>query len=206
MLMPACFGCVAADSAMPASTGTLQEPPPRALQPPQARQPQTVVEHNHSKQGPEAQQLMFEVLQNLGSVAPQRDHDVTEPAGQDGHRRRLAWEAAQRQQAHRQATLKQARRGAPSGSQQVHPKQQAGKPEQTGLLCRVPSGGAAAAPAAGRGSPGLEGLREAAWRAAEDPKLAADAMMTAWVSCAAACSEAEAVPWSPLVVAGAVVS
>ncbi|KAL4431724.1 hypothetical protein ABPG77_002940 [Micractinium sp. CCAP 211/92] len=156
------------------------EPPPRALQPPQARQPQTVVEHNHSKQGPEAQQLMFEVLQNLGSVAPQRDHDVTEPAGQDGHRRRLAWEAAQRQQAHRQATLKQARRGAPSGSQQVQPKQQAGKPEQTGLLCRVPSGGAAAAPAAGRGSPGLEGLREAAWRAAEDPKLAADAMMTAW--------------------------
>ncbi|KAL4440390.1 hypothetical protein ABPG75_003391 [Micractinium tetrahymenae] len=157
------------------------EPPPRMLQPLPARQPHTLVEHGQSKQDPEAQQLLFEVLQNLGDAAQHRE-EVPEPVGQScGHARRLAWEAAQRQDAQRQAALELARHRARACSQQEQPEQQARGLEQPCLSCKVPSAAAAAAaPAADRGSPSLERLREAAWRAAEDPKTAADAMMAAW--------------------------
>lgn len=130
-----------------------------------------MVEPGHGKQGTEAQQLMFEVLQNLGSVAQQHEEVAPPPGGREGQRQRLAWEAAQRQDAHRQAALKQARS-----------RVQACSPERPALSCKVPAGSGGAAPDADSSGRALERLREAAWRAAEDPQTAADAMMAAWVS------------------------
>lgn len=120
--------------------------------------------------GQQAQQLLAHVLRQLDEAALRREQaDMAEAA-----------EAAQRQQACERAwqrrLKRRARRRAQLRKQQERSVQQQA-PLASGATLPAPGGTAAAG-----SSPSLEGLREAAWRAAVDQQAAAEAMMAAWVS------------------------
>lgn len=158
--------------AVPAASVALQEhqPAPPVQQHSQQPAREMVAEPALRKQGPEAQQLMREMLQDLGQAAAQRERaDLREGA-----------EAAcsppvQERGAQQQARVRKPHPGpAPDWAPASVFKGQAHRCGPADP-CSAGAGGAS--------SPVLESLREAAWQAAADQKAAAGALMAAWVSC-----------------------
>ncbi len=128
-----------------------------------------VAESTPQKQGPEAQQLMREMLQHLGQAALQR-----EEAEQRGEAEVARHPPAHEHAQHKRARVQEQLPGPAAGWTPASPLKQHAQRSGEAPACSAPAEAAAGT--------ALDSLREAAWGAAADQQAAAGALMAAWVS------------------------
>ncbi|KAL4440392.1 hypothetical protein ABPG75_003393 [Micractinium tetrahymenae] len=159
------------------------DPPRERRRPRQQRspgspaQPHPVVHSAVPKQGQQAQQLLAELMQHLGEAALRREQ--ADRAEEE--------EARRRQQACERAWMKKAKRRAQQQAQTAQQQQQAEQAclssaprhqQRAQQACHALSLGCA--PAWAASGTGLDSLREAAWQAAHDQEVVAQALLAAW--------------------------
>ncbi|KAL4431726.1 hypothetical protein ABPG77_002942 [Micractinium sp. CCAP 211/92] len=146
-------------------------------------QVQLDVQHAVPTQGQQAQQLLDDLLHQLGWAAGQREEADREEEA-EAQRCQLACERVWRREQRRLAAMGRVQRKDPREQAQEQGSS-AGTPCPAAQQRRAVQGGC---PAPGPGltsaasGSGMDWLREAAWQAAHDPEAATQALLTAWRS------------------------
>lgn len=145
-------------------------------------QVQLDVQHAVPTQGQQAQQLLDDLLHQLGWAAGQREEADREEEA-EAQRCQLACERVWQREQRRLAAMGRVQRKDPPEQAQEQGSS-AGTPCPAAWQRRTVQGGC---PAPGPGltsaasGSGMDWLREAAWQAAHDPEAATQALLTAWV-------------------------